>query len=557
MNEVKRKGPLPAWMIWANPIVRRYCRSRLRPASFGVMLLLTILVAGFFFFVAREVSSRPGLAVSDAARMPLIPLLVIQGIILFGLGTGQTAAGITTEADEGVIDYQRLAPMTPLAKVVGFLFGLPIREWLLFLATLPFTIYSVWKGEVPVSGILQLYAVFVMAAILYHLTGLLAGSVMKNRRWAFLTSTGMVLLLYTIIPQAAKFGLVYLKYVTIYPVFNEVYPYLLPQPLTEGALIYETIIPPARFFGLNLPQYIFTLISQGVLSFAMVTMLWRRWRKADCHLLGKVGATGLFGWLQVMLLGNALPLIASGDLFPSRELNRRFGRIINPQKASWIPEPWEATVMVGLYGVLTLACLWWLTFVISSDNQGQVRGWRRARKFGKTKLPVFSDATTSVPWTLAMAVMGGMGWFIFANALIESYWYPELSLLAVTPVAMFLLLACGGLGLSALLESVGRKVTGLVAIFVGVLPLMLGVIFAVSRDDLIAPAVWLGGICPVSWPVYGAGVFLSEEGMPRDVARALPNAFWFWQGVVALTMIWLLTKLREARKGISERSKEL
>lgn len=213
--------------------------------------------------------------------------------------------------------------------------------------------------------------------------------------------------------------------------------------------------------------------------------------------------------------------------------------------------------MVGLYGVLTLACLWWLTFVISSDNQGQVRGWRRARKFGKTKLPVFSDATTSVPWTLAMAVMGGMGWFIFANALIESYWYPELSLLAVTPVAMFLLLACGGLGLSALLESVGRKVTGLVAIFVGVLPLMLGVIFAVSRDDLIAPAVWLGGICPVSWPVYGAGVFLSEEGMPRDVARALPNAFWFWQGVVALTMIWLLTKLREARKGISERSKEL
>jgi len=487
----------------------------------------------------------------------LIPLLVIQGIILFGLGTGQTAAGITTEADEGVIDYQRLAPMTPLAKVVGFLFGLPIREWLLFLATLPFTIYSVWKGGVPVSGILQLYAVFVMAAILYHLTGLLAGSVMKNRRWAFLTSTGMVLLLYTIIPQAAKFGLVYLKYVTIYPVFNEVYPYLLPQPFTEGALIYETIIPPARFFGLNLPQYIFTLISQGVLSFAMITMLWRRWRKVDCHLLGKVGATGLFAWLQVMLLGNALPLIASGDLFPSRELNRRFGRIINPQKASWIPEPWEATVMVGLYGVLTLACLWWLTFVISSDNQGQVRGWRRARKFGKTKLPVLSDAATSVPWTLAMAVMGAVGWFIFANALTESYWYPELSLLAVTPVAMFLLLACGGLGLSALLESVGRKVTGLVAIFVGVLPLMLGVIFAVSGDDLLAPAVWLGGICPVSWPVYGAGVFLSEEGMPRDVARALPNAFWFWQGSVVLTMIWLLTKLREARKGISERSKEL
>ncbi len=69
MNELKRKGPLPAWMIWANPIVRRYCRSRLRPASFGVMLLLTILVAGFFFFVAREASSRSALSASGVAEV--------------------------------------------------------------------------------------------------------------------------------------------------------------------------------------------------------------------------------------------------------------------------------------------------------------------------------------------------------------------------------------------------------------------------------------------------------------------------------------------------------
>jgi uncharacterized membrane protein len=185
--------------------------------------------------------------------------------------------------------------MTPFAKVLGYLFGLPIREWILFLATLPFTGYSIWKGQVPINGVLQLYAVFFMAAILYHLTGVLAGSVMKNRRWAFLTSTGLVMFLYLIIPQAAKFGLVYLKYVTIYPVFNEVYPSLIPRPLGDAAEVFNTIIPPAKFFGLNFPQYVFTLISQGVLSLAMIMMLWRRWRKADCHLLGKFAATGLFG----------------------------------------------------------------------------------------------------------------------------------------------------------------------------------------------------------------------------------------------------------------------
>jgi hypothetical protein len=446
--------------------------------------------------------------------------------------------------------------MTPFTKVLGYLFGLPIREWILFLATLPFTGYSVWKGQVPLNGVLQLYAVFFMAAILYHLTGLLAGSVMKNRRWAFLTSTGLVMVLYLIIPQAAKFGLVYLKYVTIYPVFNEVYPSLIPRPLGDAAEVFNTIIPPAKFFGLNFPQYVFTLISQGVLSLAMVMMLWRRWRKADCHLLGKLAATGLFGWLQMMLLGNALPLMDSGDLFPSRELDRRFGRLINPDIQFWSPKTWEATVMIGIYGLVTLASLWWLTFIISADLHSQVRGWRRARKLGNPVLPLLSDAATSVPWVLTMSVMGAAGWFIFGKALIGSHWYPELSLLVVTPVAMFSILACGGLGMAALLESIGRKVTGLVVILGGILPVMLGVILAVSSDDFVALAVWLAGICPVSWPIYGSGVFLSEEGMPRDVARAIPNAFWFWQGVGAILTVWLLSKLRIARKKISDSSKK-
>ena len=414
---------------------------------------MTILVAGFFFFLARETTARSIQNPIDVGRMPLIPLLILQGLILFGLGTGQAAAGITTEADEGVIDYQRLAPMTPFAKVLGYLFGLPIREWILFLATLPFTGYSIWKGQVPLNGVLQLYAVFFMAAILYHLTGLLAGSVMKNRRWAFLTSTGLVVFLYLIIPQAAKFGLVYLKYVTIYPVFNEVYPSFIPRPLGDAAEVFNTIIPPAKFFGLNFPQYVFTLISQGVLSLAMVMMLCRRWRKADCHLLGKFAATGLFGWLQMMLLGNALPLMNSGDLFPSRELDRRFGRLINPDIQFWSPKTWEATVMIGIYGLVTLASLWWLTFIISADQHGQVRGWRRARKLGDPKLPLLSDAATSVPWVLTMSVMGAVGWFIFGRELIDSHWYPELSLLMVTPMAMFSILLCGGLGMAALLES--------------------------------------------------------------------------------------------------------
>jgi hypothetical protein len=39
----------------------------------------------------------------------------------------------------------------------------------------------------------------------------------KNRRWAFLISIGLVFCLYTIVPQMARFGLVFFKYLTITP----------------------------------------------------------------------------------------------------------------------------------------------------------------------------------------------------------------------------------------------------------------------------------------------------------------------------------------------------
>ena len=149
-ESLSTRRPAPAWKLWANPIVRRYAQSRIRPQGFGIWLLITLLIAGFIFFVSRTVAyHRVGLEMVDADRAPLIPLFVLQGVILFLLGTGTVAAAMTAEGDEGVLDYQRLAPMTPLAKVFGYLFGLPIREYLLCFATFPFTLWSLWKGAVP------------------------------------------------------------------------------------------------------------------------------------------------------------------------------------------------------------------------------------------------------------------------------------------------------------------------------------------------------------------------------------------------------------------------
>ncbi|HEX2746833.1 MAG TPA: hypothetical protein VHM91_02445, partial [Verrucomicrobiales bacterium] len=166
MSPVPSSGPAPAWCLWRNPILRRYLRTRLRPRGLGASLIVVLVVAGFIFafcrimgikqmeMATRYMEHKPGVSMlipsmADIERYCLLPLMALQAFILFIGGTGQVAGGMTSEADEGTMDYMRLSPMTPLAKVLGYLFGLPVREWVMFASTLPFTAWGLWKGEVP------------------------------------------------------------------------------------------------------------------------------------------------------------------------------------------------------------------------------------------------------------------------------------------------------------------------------------------------------------------------------------------------------------------------
>lgn len=536
-----------SWNIWRNPIFRRYCQSRLRLRGLGVALLIAILIAGFLFFMARTIGLyRTSMSVSDAERGTLIPLLVFQALILFVLGTAQVSGGMTAETDEGVIDYQRLIPMSPPAKVLGYLFGLPIREYVMLCATLPFSAWALWRGEVPAHVWVPLAVVFFTSALTYHLTGLVTGTVVRNRRWAFLVSIGLVFCLYTVVPQMARFGLVFFKYLTITPVFEESLPGLLPK--TVGALVAtgQKLAPEVKFFNLGFPEAVFTVFCQGGLILTYFVMLCRRWRKSESLLLGKIWATGFFAWVQVLFLGNALPLIDPGNLFPSREFAKRF-----LVAADWAPQASEAVGMSGLYGLVTLVLLFIITKVITPTADIQIRGWRRTRKQGNTSLPILSDAATTFSWVVVMALAGAFGWFVFTRALVESRWFPghevPLSVLGFFSVVML----SGGLGFHAMLESKGGRTVGLAVIFVGVVPLMLGAVLSASSNRLWPAASWLLGISPLSAPVYAAGTLLSISELPANLARAVPRAFYFWQAVSLLVTIWLVVQLRGARKLIA------
>ena len=180
------------------------------------------------------------------------------------------------------------------------------------------------------------------------------------------------------------------KYLTMWPVYEELLSRLTPHDFGAAVNVVQNLMPTARFFDLSFPEWIFTVFSQGVLILTAIVMLWRRWRKAEAHLLGKFWAVGLFAWIQVLLLGNALPLVESGQVFPSLGFNRRFQMLGN-----WEPDGMEAVVMVGIYGLVALSILWVFTLMITPTEDGQLRGWRRARKLERNRLPFGSDSATA------------------------------------------------------------------------------------------------------------------------------------------------------------------
>jgi hypothetical protein len=523
----------------------------LRFHHLGVWLLVTVIVAGFIVSIASSIGVRIRENPVQAARNAVIPLLALQGVILFIIGTAQVAGGMTAERDEGIIDYQRLIPMTPFAKIVGYLFGLPVREYVMFAFTLPFTAWALWRGGVSWQVWLPLYTVVLSSTLLYHFTGLLTGTVVRNRRWAFLVSIGLVFCLYTVIPQMAKFGLVFFKYLTIQPVFEECFPSFLPDAAGEALRKLRLLIPTGKFFNLDFPEVVFTLFCQAGLVLTFVVMLWRKWRRDESHLLGKLWATGFFIWIQVLLLGNALPLIDPGNLFVSRGF-MKLARI----PLNWKPDGLEAVAMSGVYGFVTLVLIFVLALIITPSAENQIRGWLRARKLGRTSLQIRDDAATSFWFVLVMAIAGSTGWYLFTKALIESRWFPghEVPLSALG--LYILVMLTGGVGFQALLEAKGARLVGLITILVGVVPVMAGTVLGTISNRMIPLALWLGGISPATMPFYASGSLLSLSELPVQAARAVPRAFYFWLFVSVLVTLWLVVHLRASRRLIAKRTSQ-
>ena len=199
--------------VWRNPIALAHGRPQLRWKGTAAWAIVTVSVVAFIFLIAYlTLAEREVMAPVLAAKAALVPLIVVQGVLLMGMGTAAVAGGIAKDREAGTLDYHRMTPMPAFEKILGYLFGLPARQYFLFSLTLPFLGYAVWRGEIAPGKVLHFYVVFFSSVWMYHLFGLMVGMVAKRPRNSTLASSGLVAMLYLVMPGLARVGLSFLDF---------------------------------------------------------------------------------------------------------------------------------------------------------------------------------------------------------------------------------------------------------------------------------------------------------------------------------------------------------
>ena len=217
-------------LISDNPMLVRHLRSRLRPQHLLPMLAVVVIICAIitwaaFPTVTAQISSDDLLHARIGAFMALF---ILQGVILLLAGTASVAGSVALARESGMMDFHRISPQRPITLALGFLLGGPIREYLLFAATLPFMFILLLPGlplfrptglqltrlpsdsefeyssgsanfsphdPLHALGYLKVLLVLLLLALLYHTFALLCGLVVSKTRGI---AAGMVMLIFAI-----------------------------------------------------------------------------------------------------------------------------------------------------------------------------------------------------------------------------------------------------------------------------------------------------------------------------------------------------------------------
>lgn len=539
---------LDTCLIWRNPVLQRFRRSRLRLRKSIFWCLLTIIVATFVVSLVYVIQSNSGIAPQAAARRLWIPLLIIQGLIVLIKGTGSVSAGLIQDKIDQTLDYQRLTPISPSRNLIGYLFGLPVLEYVMFALTLPHLIFVVIVGNVPIATLASVYTVFFSCALLYHLTGIAAGLVMRKWIWGYLLSIFLVATINVVLPTfIGQFGLKFFQYLSIWPVISQnILPLLAVPGFPVGAISqnpYLSLADSVPFFAWELSAFSFTLILQGALIGTFSTMAWRRWRCATRHSLSKPYALSFLCAFVFLFMGNLWPAITGQYLpFP----------IFGETEISQVSE----TIAVGLplvYSLMTwLLCLILFAIVLPSHDS-YTRGIRRASKHGRPHTRASEDDSDSPGFMSLFVAVALLGFIVLTANLraagLADFWMSSASGAWYLPVAFALVLVYSAI----LVQAIELRPATLAILIVWFVPVLTAIVLSAAVSDFGRAQAVIASTSPLALVVMsGLLAFeLAEPGLAEGIHSSVLTGI--WTGLIFLTMqtVWLSLRWRRRRRAIA------
>lgn len=333
-------------LLWDNPILVKHARSRLRrqhlvPAVVGTVVVCACIVWGML---------ATGQGQNDAG---MTMLLVVQGILLFIIGTAQVANSVAQAKDSGILDFHRISPLPALTLTLGFILGAPLREWVLYLVTLPFMLVCIVFDKPSLPGLLLLEASTVLVALLYHTLAVFGGMLSGKARGANNAIVGTVAFLNIIPGMFMAMGAT--NVLTI-------------QPAAADALDWRWMSTSTpMFFVMPVGRTVLGWIHQAPLLFFLFVGGMRRMRNERAFFYSKPGAVAFFATIALVLLGDVVGMSAT----------------------TGFSEP-AMTIAIPVYGLTLAGVLLGLTVTPSFGDF--VNGVRRYRKLQQPRLALWSDA---------------------------------------------------------------------------------------------------------------------------------------------------------------------
>jgi hypothetical protein len=537
MQQLMAKSQMLA--IWNNPIVWKNFKSRMRMQALFQCLLVFVISAFMTLTIYSGLDRLDGDSV-QAARAGIIPLGIVQWVILMLGATGRITSGIIHERVTGTLDYTRLTPMSPMTKVLGYLFGLPVREYVAFAITMPFMVFLLIRGQIPLSVIVPVYLVFFSSALLYHLIGTVFGLVLKEWRMSVVFTMGVVILINWVLPLFSYLGFPFLQYLTIRPVVIEkVFPYLAEDSSWRSGIPGGLLSTQVDFFNWQISTTFFSLLLQSCLIFTLGLMVYRKWENSFSHSLSKI--YGLFFFI-------GLQLFCIGTLWPNLVRNERsiYELGLLPDGA---PVDEFYIVIPLIYAFFSLASVFWLLYVITPTRDEYRSGLLQARKLKQmkaTKSQPLGDYAGSLSSAAALAGCTFIFLLFIQATMINSELLTDIPVTSINYFKLSLTAVLIIFYFYVSLEFLEMSKFALLILCVWIVPILLAV-FVVVAFDIEEVSLYIASISPLTLTV------LSMQGMAAETLRPgdyefLSNAYWIGSGFIFLITSFLGYQLHSLKE---------